>query len=49
VGHARQLTDFVRAIEGNRPPLVDGREGRRAVEIVLAIYRSARTQETVTL
>jgi UDP-N-acetyl-2-amino-2-deoxyglucuronate dehydrogenase len=49
VGHARQLTDFVGAIEENRPPLVDGREGRRAVEIVLAIYRSARTQETVTL
>jgi UDP-N-acetyl-2-amino-2-deoxyglucuronate dehydrogenase len=49
VGHTRQLSDFVRAIEENRPPLVDGREGRRAVEIVLAIYRSARTQEVVTL
>src|SRR5262249_14779083 len=31
VGHARQLADFVRAIRANSAPLVDGREGRRAV------------------
>jgi predicted dehydrogenase len=49
VGHARQLTDFVQAIEAGRPPLVDGREGRRAVEIILAIYRSAKTGQTVAL
>src|SRR5438128_1133520 len=28
-GHARQLADFVRAIQTNTAPLVDGREGRR--------------------
>jgi predicted dehydrogenase len=49
VGHARQLTDFVEAIQKGRPPLVDGREGRRAVEIILAIYRSAETGGTVEL
>jgi predicted dehydrogenase len=49
VGHARQLTDFVHAIETGRPPLVDGREGRRAVEVILAIYRSAETGRTVEL
>jgi predicted dehydrogenase len=32
--HARQLTDFVQAIENNRAPLVDGREGRKAVEVI---------------
>jgi UDP-N-acetyl-2-amino-2-deoxyglucuronate dehydrogenase len=48
-GHARQLADFVQAIEAGRPPLVDGREGRRAVEIILGIYRSARTGQTVAL
>jgi UDP-N-acetyl-2-amino-2-deoxyglucuronate dehydrogenase len=48
-GHARQLGDFVQAIETGRPPLVDGREGRRAVEIILAIYRSAKTGQTVAL
>lgn len=47
VGHARQLTDFVQAIETGRAPLVDGREGRRAVEVILAIYRSAATGRTV--
>lgn len=49
VGHARQLTDFVQAIESGRPPLVDGREGRKAVEIILAIYKSAASGGVVTL
>jgi len=49
VGHAKQLTDFVRAIETGTKPAVDGREGRKAVEIVLAIYRSAETGKTVEL
>jgi predicted dehydrogenase len=49
IGHARQLADFVRAIETDAAPLVDGREGRRAVEIIQAIYRSAETGRTVTL
>ena len=43
VYHARQLADFVQALESGRKPLVDGREGRRAVEVILAIYRSAAT------
>jgi predicted dehydrogenase len=49
VGHARQLTDLVEAIQTGRPPLVDGREGRRAVELILAIYRSAETGRAVEL
>jgi UDP-N-acetyl-2-amino-2-deoxyglucuronate dehydrogenase len=49
IGHARQLSDFVQAIQAGRPPLVDGREGRRAVEIILGIYRSARSGQTVKL
>jgi predicted dehydrogenase len=47
--HRRQLADFVEAIHANRPPLVDGREGRRAVEVILAIYRSAQTGRVVVL
>jgi predicted dehydrogenase len=39
-GHARQLADFVRAIQTDAPPLVDGREGRRSVALIEAIYRS---------
>jgi predicted dehydrogenase len=49
VGHARQLADFVRAIETNSAPLVDGREGRKAVEVIQAIYRSAETGRTVAI
>jgi UDP-N-acetyl-2-amino-2-deoxyglucuronate dehydrogenase len=47
--HAKQFRDFVEAIQKNRPPLIDGREGRRAVEIILGIYKSAETGKTVTL
>jgi predicted dehydrogenase len=49
VGHARQLADFVRAIQSNSAPLVDGREGRRAVAVIEAIYQSATTGRAVKL
>jgi UDP-N-acetyl-2-amino-2-deoxyglucuronate dehydrogenase len=49
VGHARQLADFVDSIRHNRPPLVDGREGRRAVAVIRAIYQSAASGRTVAL
>jgi UDP-N-acetyl-2-amino-2-deoxyglucuronate dehydrogenase len=42
-GHRRQLADFVEAIRTGRAPMVDGREGRKAVAIIEAIYESART------
>ncbi len=47
--HRRQLADFVAAVREGRPPLVDGREGRHAVELVRAVYHSAATGEPVTL
>jgi UDP-N-acetyl-2-amino-2-deoxyglucuronate dehydrogenase len=47
VGHVRQLADFVQAIEAGRPPAVDGREGRRAVELILGIYQSNATGRVV--
>ncbi len=48
-GHARQLADFVRAIRTNSRPAVDGREGRRAVALIEAVYRSAATGRAVRL
>ena len=48
-GHRRQLADLLAALDEGRPPLVDGREGRKAVEIILAIYQSAQTGAAVTL
>jgi predicted dehydrogenase len=48
-GHARQLQDFVNAIRKGTKPAIDGPEGRRAVEIILAIYKAAETGKAVQL
>jgi predicted dehydrogenase len=48
-GHRNQLADFLAAIDRKRPPRVDGREGRKSVEIIRAIYHSARTGQVVKL
>ncbi len=49
VGHMKQIKDFVAAIESGRKPLVDGEEGRKSVEIILAIYKSSWTGKRVKL
>ena len=41
-GHSRLIEDFLRAIQTGRPPICDGREGRRSVELTEAIYESSR-------
>lgn len=41
--HRRIFEDFIRAIETNGTPACDGRDGRRSVAVVEAIYSSART------
>lgn len=48
-GHRDQIADFLGAIDAGTPPLVDGREGRKSVEIIRAIYESARTRREVAL
>jgi predicted dehydrogenase len=40
-GHRRQLQDLVDALRSGRTPALDGREGRKAVAFVNAIYESA--------
>lgn len=42
-GHRRQLLDLVKAISEKREPSIPGREGRRAIELICAIYESAKT------
>ena len=37
------------AIKKGDKPLVDGPEGRRSVEMILAIYKAAETGKAVTL
>jgi UDP-N-acetyl-2-amino-2-deoxyglucuronate dehydrogenase len=41
--HTRNFEEFLAAIRAGRRPALDGLEGRRAVAIVEACYRSART------
>ena len=48
-GHMLQLRDFVAAIRENRVPQVDGREGRKAVSAICAIYESAKSGKAVEL
>jgi UDP-N-acetyl-2-amino-2-deoxyglucuronate dehydrogenase len=48
-GHREQLADFLQAIDNGTAARVDGREGRKAVEIIRAIYRSARIDGPVRL
>ncbi len=47
--HQRIIEDFVDAIRNSRPPVCDGREGRRSVEIVEAVYRSAREGKAIAM
>ena len=48
-GHERIIEDFLRAIKTDTRPICDGREGRRSVEVVQAIYESSRTGRPVIL
>lgn len=46
-GHTPLYADVIDAIKNDRPPYVDGRAGRRALELVLGIYLSAYKGEFV--
>lgn len=49
LAHRRQIDDMVNAIIEDRQPLCNGTEGRKPLEIVLAIYQSARSGRPVKL
>jgi UDP-N-acetyl-2-amino-2-deoxyglucuronate dehydrogenase len=48
-GHRRQIQDFIDAIRENRPPSLDGREARKAVALIRAIYDSAASGAPIRL
>jgi predicted dehydrogenase len=48
-GHHEQLKDFVGAVQTGAAPLVNGEEGRKSVEIILAIYKAAESGRAVEL
>jgi predicted dehydrogenase len=47
--HRRIIEDFLKALETGAAPACDVREGRRSVELVEAIYRSAREDRPVAI
>ena len=49
LGHIRHVADLIDAIHEDRAPLVTGREARRSVELILAVYESSRTGREVVL
>jgi UDP-N-acetyl-2-amino-2-deoxyglucuronate dehydrogenase len=48
-GHKPLYKDVIEAIENNREPYVNAEAGRRAIELVLAIYKSAANGVSVRL
>ncbi|WP_418276673.1 Gfo/Idh/MocA family protein [Isoptericola jiangsuensis] len=49
LGHAGQIGDVLAAVRERRRPTVDGTDGRRAIELVTAIYRAGIERRTVDL
>jgi UDP-N-acetyl-2-amino-2-deoxyglucuronate dehydrogenase len=47
--HAAQIADLLAAVDGGREPSVTAADGRAALEVVLAVYQSAREGRTVVL
>ncbi|MEO1617211.1 MAG: Gfo/Idh/MocA family oxidoreductase [Planctomycetota bacterium] len=48
-GHTQLFEEAVSAIQENRPSILDGHEGRRSVELICAIYESAKTGQVIKL
>ncbi len=47
--HAELFREFIKAVKDGKKPNLDGSEGRRSVELILAIYKSAKTGKSVKL
>ena len=47
--HAHQFKDVIKAIKKGTKPTIDGVEGRRSTEIILAIYKAAETGKAIEL
>lgn len=48
-GHQCIVDDMVRAIEKDRDPSVSGPEGRKSLELVLSLYKSAKSNQPIQL
>ncbi|WP_053365617.1 Gfo/Idh/MocA family protein [Bacillus sp. FJAT-27245] len=46
-GHEQAISDLILAVKEHREPLVTGEDGKRALELVLAFYETARTNSPI--
>lgn len=46
-GHRELILDMIQAIKEDREPAIPGEEGRKALEIILAIYKCQETKQPV--
>jgi len=46
---AKQIKNFVQAIQNNKKPLINGEEGLKSLEIVLKIYQSSKLDREIEL
>lgn len=49
INHALLIKDFTQAIIDDREPYVNGMEGRRSIELIVAIYKSSKTNSIIDL
>ena len=47
--HRELFKDFIKGINGGEPSMIEGGEGRRSVELITAVYQSAKTGRRVKL
>jgi len=48
-GHIELYKDMIRSVRKNREPLVNGEEGKKALEVILSIYKSAKEEKSIKL
>lgn len=48
-GHRRQIEDMLHAVLEDRQPIINGHEGRKSLEVVMALYQAATEQRIVRL
>lgn len=49
IGHPLFYKNVIEALRGNAEPVTDYREGLKSLELLVAIYRSAKTQQPIQL
>ncbi|MEM3419342.1 MAG: Gfo/Idh/MocA family oxidoreductase [Nitrososphaerota archaeon] len=47
MNHASLIKDFAQSIIDDRKPYVDGIEGRKSIELIMAIYKSSKTNSII--